>query len=361
MAILRGNAEAAISMAVHVAGLLAAGGGPALRERDLDRQRPHPGDAARPGRGAAGSPPGRGGHRARRQHERPRAARRRAEGRHRARAALARERGRDPPQAGPDHRPLAGRAQGAPRLSRGRVAAWACLALTLSAGAAGAPAQRGGAARARPERRPARARRCWSRPTSRCCRRTASPRTRSPSPSRAGCASTAAAREPLCGRARGSALGLSGVEPDRLRPLHRRRAGLRVWGGRGGAGVVRSMPTWGSRFGGATSASVVLTSQLLGAEQRRRAPRARRSARRVPSTATTVGRLVRRGIRRVRHRASLRRSCRSSSTSRRRSRPRPPGWSSRSAPSVAPARTSSAASGSGRCPATRSGGSRTTG
>ena len=80
MAILHGNAEAAISMAVHVAGLLQRAEDRRVRERDLDRQRSHPVDAARPGRGATG-PPARGrGARARGQHERPRATGRSAEG-----------------------------------------------------------------------------------------------------------------------------------------------------------------------------------------------------------------------------------------------------------------------------------------
>ena len=112
MAILHGNADAAISMAVHVAGLL---------QRTEDRRFASATSTVN-GRILATLlaqvearqqvATRRGGHRARREPERPRAARRGAEGRHRTRAALARERGLDPPQARPHHRPLAHGAEG---------------------------------------------------------------------------------------------------------------------------------------------------------------------------------------------------------------------------------------------------------
>ena len=119
MAILHGNAEAAISMAVHVAGLLqraedrrfasatstvngrilatllaqveARQASPPGGEEDIELVG-SPSDLAR----LAGA----------------------QKDDTRTRAALARERGRDPPQARPDHRPLAGGAEGASRLSR---------------------------------------------------------------------------------------------------------------------------------------------------------------------------------------------------------------------------------------------------
>ena len=123
MAILHGNAEAAISMAVHVAGLLQRAEDRALRERDLDRQRPHPGDAARPGRGAPGAAtPGEEDVELVGQHERPRAARRSAQKDDAARVlhwlenegVITLKRGRIIVRS-PDG------AQGAPRLSRCRV------------------------------------------------------------------------------------------------------------------------------------------------------------------------------------------------------------------------------------------------
>ena len=141
------------------------------------------------------------------------------------------------PQAGPDHRPLAGCAQGASRLSRGRVAAWACLALTLSAGATGARAQFGRRIRSRSTRAsPARAPRCWSWPTSRCCPRTAGRGLDRLRPRARDALRPRLARAALRARP-GGTLGLSNLEPDRLRPLHSHRAGLRVGGRRGGADV----------------------------------------------------------------------------------------------------------------------------
>ena len=174
MAILHGNAEAAISMAVHVAELLQQGRGPPVRQR-----------RRRPSTGASWRRCSRRSRRARRATRGKRTSSWSAARRDLARLAGApkdaatrvlhwlENEGVDQPQAGPDRRPFAGCAQGAPRLSRRRAAAGAVPA---------ADAVRAGGCRARPgaprpsrstRTSPARARRWCSGSTAPRCRRTA--------------------------------------------------------------------------------------------------------------------------------------------------------------------------------------------
>ena len=230
MAILENNAQAAISMAVHVAGLLQTGRRAPLRHVDVDGQRADPRDAAGPGRGASGAPPGEENVELVGSADGPRAARRHAQGRRDTAAALARERGDHHAQARPDHRPLAGGPEGATRLSRRVAAAGAALALSAASGVE-RPVDR--SSRARPggrapgHRAGARARRA-AVPTGRdhrapCRRARARTRTsRTQAVQRLGC------------RARDVPAG----EQGRLRPLRRRRGRLPDAGRRHAADLV---------------------------------------------------------------------------------------------------------------------------
>ena len=180
-------------MAVHVAGLLQRRPGPPLRERDLDRQRPHPGDAARPGRGAPGAPPA-----ARRtsSSSAARATSRGSPGRRRTTTARVlhwlENEGVIRAQARPDHRPLAHGAEGASRLSRCAVAALGLRSRWLSAGRRRRAAQQAAPiALDPPRRRPGRrALLVDARRVGAVVGRPAAP-SRSRSRCRAGCASTA--------------------------------------------------------------------------------------------------------------------------------------------------------------------------
>ena len=82
-------------------------------------------------------------------------------------------------------------------------------------------------------------------------------------------------------------------------------------------------PSWGRRAGAGTRRPSSLTGKLLGARQRRRVPRDRRSAPSVPSTATAVGRLVRRRSGAYGVELALREAARRARRRARRSPPRP--------------------------------------